>query len=88
MGARTVLVDFDEGSIHHHGVQVQAQVFGQAGETVIAEHAILAPAVETLANGVPLAKLRRQAAPAGTGALDPKYGFQDSAVIVFGERPP
>ena len=71
-----------------HCVQVHFQVCGQAGEPVIAEHAILAPAVETLANGVPLAELRRQVAPAGTGALDPKYGFQDSAVIVFGDRPP
>ena len=86
-----MLVDFDQGAIHHPSFQLRFQVCGQLGEPVIiehAEHAFLTPAVATPVNGVPLAELRRQVAPGRAGARDPEYGFQDGAIIVLGKRSP
>ena len=86
-----MLVDFDQGAIHHHSFQLRFQVFGQLGEPVIiehAEHAFLTPAVATPVNGVPLAELRRQVAPGRAGACDPEYGFQDGRLSYWGSDPP
>ena len=75
-----MLVDLDEGAVHHDHSQVKLVFYGSKNGV---EDAALDPSVETLVYGDPLAELRGKVAPGRAGAGNPQDAL-DSGTVVLG----